>query len=263
MKQHIIILTLLLIALEGRSQRIARFSMYSSEVRDSFLIQIRLPKNYNKNYQYHHLYLTDGSLKIGNYILGKDSSWRANVPENCLIITIAHYGNYRVKRQRDFLISDSTDTQADAWGKADQFYFFLKNRLIPHINHTYGIKKSSAFIGHSFGGLFCVYTLFKFDKLFDRHFAISPSLWANHGKIMTVEETYSVAHDSLPAELNLMAGGLELFNMVLSGTRLFYRQINQRKYKQLHVNFYTVTNANHYSIIKPGVDNALQFYWQE
>ena len=234
--------------------------MYSPQVNDSFLIQIRVPANYKSTNPYHHIYLADGSLKMGNYILGKDSSWRADVPENCLIITIAHIGDYTMKRQRDFLPSDAGGYRDAKFGHAQQFYLFLKNTVIPYVNTKYPKKNSSAFIGHSFSGLFCVYLLFQEDKLFDRHFAISPSIWANHNEMMKIEEAHAKKSKKLAGNLDLLAGGLEVFNMVLSSTRQFYQISKNRSYTGYKVNFHTINNANHYSIIKPGVDNALKHY---
>ena len=74
---------------------------------------------------------------------------------------------------------------------------------------------------------------------------------------MKIEAAYAKKTTSLPAKLDLLAGGLEVFNMVLSTTRQFYQQTLQRKYKAYEVSFRMVNNANHYSIIKPGVDQAL------
>lgn len=204
--------------------------------------------------------MTDGSLKMGNYVLGKDSSWRADVPENCIVITIAHLGDYTMKRQRDFLPSDAGGYNDSNFGHAHQFYLFLKNTILPYINSTYSKKSSSAFIGHSFSGLFCVYLLFQEDKLFDRHFAISPSIWANHSELMKIEDHHSKKSKKLSGNLDLLAGGLEVFNMVLSSSRQFYQQTIKRSYEGYKVNFHTINNANHYSIIKPGIDNALKFY---
>lgn len=247
----------LLLITTSYSQRIEKRVIYSPQVKDSFLIQIRIPARYQTGKAYHHIYMADGSLKMGNYVLGKDSSWRANVPESCIIITIAHFGDYSMKRQRDFLPSDAGGHSDANFGQARQFYLFLKSTLIPSINKEFGSKKSSAFIGHSFSGLFCVYTLFQEDRLFDRHFAISPSIWANYNELMKIEAAHAKKSKQLKGNLNLLAGGLEVFNKVLTSTTRFYNQTLERKYEGYKVSFNTVNNANHYSIIKPGVDRAL------
>lgn len=242
------------------AQKIVRSMVYAPQIQDSFLLQVRLPNAYKKETSYHHIYVPDGSLKMGNYILGKDSSWRADVPENCIVITIAHTGDWHKKRQRDFLPSDAGGYTDKDFGRARQFYLFLKNTLMPQMKRQYGTAKSTAFIGHSFSGLFCLYTLFQEDKLFDRHFAISPSVWANNRELLKIEENFFQQHKQLRGTVSLLAGGLEVFNKVLSSTKEFYTNSRQRGYKEYEATFATVNNANHYSIIKPGVDKALAYF---
>lgn len=257
MSRFILLLFLISCAQPLWAQRIQRSTIYSPQIKDSFLLQVRLPKGYKPGIAYHHIYVPDGSLKMGNYILGKDSSWRADVPENCIIISIAHTGNWHEQRQRDFLPSDAGGYSDKNFGHARHFYLFLKNTLMPSVRRQYGASKSTAFIGHSFSGLFCLYTLFQEDKLFDRHFAISPSVWANNRELLKIEKLHAVKSKQLSGEVSLLAGGLEVFNKVLSSTREFYDTTLARKYLGYKVTFGTINNANHYSIIKPGVDRAL------
>jgi hypothetical protein len=119
-------------------------------------------------------------------------------------------------------------------------------------------KKDRAFIGHSFGGLFCLYTLFKEDKLFDRHFAISPSVWANYYELDKIEEQYAKTHKGLKAEIGIYVGGLEFLNKVLYSTRNFYNTIAGRKYTGCWIKKEEIGNANHFSIRKPAIDRIFE-----
>ena len=176
MKQLLCSSCLLLFSLLTYGQTTQTDTVYSGTVKDKFVITIRKPAGFSNSKKYHHVYMTDGSIGIGDYVLGRDNSWAASIPSNCVIIAISHIGDWHDKRSRDFIPSDiSQNVEAD-FGKADRFYGFMKNELIPKIENKIPNKRSRAFIGHSFGGLFCLYTLFKEDKLFDRHFAISPSI---------------------------------------------------------------------------------------
>ena len=70
-------------------------------------------------------------------------------------------------------------------GNADKFYKFIKERLMPFVNKEYDIKNSEKiFYGHSFGGLFLVYSLLQNDGIFDEFFIASPSLWWGDSKIL-------------------------------------------------------------------------------
>ena len=250
-------LFILLFSLTASSQTVETTTLYSSVIKDSFIIKIRKPPGYADSKPYHLIYVADGSLKLGNYILGTNSDWKADVPENCIIISFAHTGNWHTKRQRDFLPSDAGGYKDKNFGQAHNFYLFLKKTLLPFINSKFRQYQSTAFIGHSFSGLFCLYTLFQEDKLFDKHFAISPSVWANQGELLKIEEVFYKKKKTLTATVSLQAGGLEVFNKVLSSTKEFYNITQKRKYTGYNVSFSTVNNANHYSMIKPGVDKVL------
>jgi predicted alpha/beta superfamily hydrolase len=240
------------------AQTLETDTVYSAHVKDKFVITVRKPVDYTSSKKYHHVYLTDGSIGMGDYVLGKSESWKASVPSSCVIIAISHIGDWHDKRSRDFIPSDSSKNSLGNFGKADKFYLFMKNELIPKIEKKLTNKKDRVFIGHSFGGLFCLYTLLKEDKLFDKHCAISPSLWANNYELEKLEEKYSKTNKSLKAKLTLYAGGLEFLNKVLYSTRSFYKTLTERKYAGLIISKNEIGNANHFSIRKPAVDKIFE-----
>lgn len=65
-------------------------------------------------------------------------------------------------------------------GGADKFLAFIADELLPQIDRTYRTRPTRILIGHSYGGLFTVYTLFNRPDLFKAYIAVSPSLgWDN------------------------------------------------------------------------------------
>lgn len=240
------------------SQNTSVDTVYSANVKDKYVITVRKPAGFSDQKKYHHVYMTDGSLGIGDYVFGKEKSWAATIPNSCVIIAIAHTGDWEEKRRRDFIPSDISKNTEVNFGNADKFYLFLKNELIPRIEKKLPNKKDRAFIGHSFGGLFCLYTLFKDDKLFDKHFAISPSVWANYYELDKIEEQYSKTHKGLKAEIGIYVGGLEFLNKVLYSTRNFYNTVSGRKYAGCWIKKEEIGNANHFSIRKPAIDRILE-----
>jgi uncharacterized protein len=233
-------------------------TVYSTNTKDKYVITIRKPAGFSTAKKYHHVYMTDGGIGIGDYVLGKSKSWAATIPSNCVVIAIGHIGDYNSKRPRDFIPSDISKNVETNFGKADKFYLFMKNELIPATEKKLTNKKSRAFIGHSFGGLFCLYTLFKEDKLFDRHFAISPSCWANYNELDKIEDAYFKKNKQINANVTIYVGGLEFANKVLYSTRSFYTAVTGRKYKGLTMVKDEIGNANHFSIRKPAVDRAFE-----
>jgi hypothetical protein len=233
-------------------------TVYSAQVKDQFIINVRKPPGFTNSKSYHHVYMTDGSIGMGDYVLGRKKTWAAEIPSGCIIIAISHTGDWHEKRPRDLIPADISLNKEKHFGKADLFYSFLKNELIPSIEKKLPRKKSRVFIGHSFGGLFCLYTLFREDKLFDRHFAISPSCWANYYELDKIEKKYFASNKTLKADVIIYVGGLEFLNKVLPSTRSFFTTVSERKYKGLSIKKDEIGNANHFSIRKPAVDRIFE-----
>ncbi len=233
-------------------------TVYSTNTKDKYVITIRKPAGFSTAQKYHHVYMTDGGIGIGDYVLSKSKSWAATIPANCVVIAIGHIGDYNAKRPRDLIPADITKNVETNFGKADRFYLFLKNELVPTIEKQLPNKKDRSFIGHSFGGLFCLYTLFKDDNLFDKHFAISPSCWANYYELDKIEEAYFKKNKQINANVTVYVGGLEFLNKVLYSTRSFYTTVTGRKYKGLTMVKDEIGNANHFSIRKPAVDRIFE-----
>jgi uncharacterized protein len=258
MNRYTLLVFFLLIQFISVAQTMEVDTLYSSNTKDKYVITVRKPAGYSTAKKYHHVYMTDGGIGIGDYVLGKSKSWAATIPANCVVIAIGHLGDWHDKRSRDLIPSDISKNPTTNFGKADRFYLFLKNELIPRTEKRMSNKKSRAFIGHSFGGLFCLYTLFRDDKLFDRHFAISPSCWANYYELDKIEAAYFKKNKQLKSNVTIYVGGLEFLNKVLYSTRSFYNTVTGRKYVGLTMVKDEIGNANHTSIRKPAVDRAFE-----
>ncbi len=79
----------------------------------------------------------------------------------------------------------------------------------------------------------------------------------NESELSKIEENYSKRRKILQARIDIQAGGLEFFNMVLTSTKKFREATSARGYKDYNLTYSTVGNANHYSIIKPAVDKIM------
>lgn len=252
--KHFLSIFLLFTTLAVSGQIVTNDTLYSKEVKDKYIITVRIPAEYSAKKKYHHVYMTDGSIGIGDYVFGRSASWAATVPSNCVIIAISHTGNWHDQRPRDLIPSDISGNTEKNFGNANLFYSFLQKELIPLVEKSMPNKMDRCFIGHSFGGLFCLYTLFKEDKLFDRHFAISPSVWANYYELDKIEEAFSKSNKALKADITIYVGGLEFLNKVLFSTRSFYETVGKRNYSGMKITKNEIGNANHFSIRKPAVD---------
>ncbi len=68
-------------------------------------------------------------------------------------------------------------------GKAEEFSEFLQQKILTPFKKQYPTAEISLF-GHSFGGLFCLWSYLNLTDSFDSYFCASPSLWWAEGEIL-------------------------------------------------------------------------------
>ena len=226
----------------------------SAKTGDTYQLIIKRPKDFDSTKAYHHVYFTDAGINSGKVIL--------NLPldsiKNCILIGIAHKGDWDTKRQRDFIPSDAGGYKDNNFGQASNFYLLLKEELIPFINKRFLKQKSKVFIGHSFGGLFALYMSMKENKLFDHYYAISPSVWANYYELMKIEKDYASKTKSYNSNISIYAGSLEFLNKVLSSSKEFYDKVGERNYNGLNISRKVISGVNHYGIVPKVVPGILR-----
>jgi predicted alpha/beta superfamily hydrolase len=233
------------------------FTIHSSNTSDDYIIRLLKPGDFRATKKYLIVYSADGEIGLGHYLRGTDPGWKAEIPSNCIVVTIGHAGDWHKKRMRDFIPSDAGGYNDSLFGHADNFTLFLKTELIPFINNKIPNQQDRVLIGHSFSGLFCLYAALQNGNLFDQYFAISPSAWANHGELLKIEKQLAPDNNSANAHIHIYAGGLELFNKVLSSSREFYNTLRARNYPGLTISFEVIRYANHFSVRKPVIDKIL------
>lgn len=69
------------------AQTIQVDTVYSTTVKDKYVITTCKPVGFSTAKKYHHVYMTDGGISIGDYVLGKSKSWVAVIPPNCVVIS--------------------------------------------------------------------------------------------------------------------------------------------------------------------------------
>ncbi len=70
-------------------------------------------------------------------------------------------------------------------GEAESFSHFIETELIPFVENKYPVTNFRTVIGHSYGGLFTIYTLLNHPQLFSNYIAIDPSLDWDNQKLLT------------------------------------------------------------------------------
>jgi predicted alpha/beta superfamily hydrolase len=242
------------------------FTFNSKNVKDSFDIYISLPDNYEQTDSgFHTVYYMDANLKSGKAtrtaILGFRQRHQAI---NAIFVGIGHFRNYRELRRRDMITpsvpsatDDSLMADSKYYGHSEEFYQFIQSELIPYIESNYRCKKERSWMGHSLGGLFAFYCLFKKEPIFKNYAALSPALWINESNIYHFEKNYSRYSERLDHTVYLCVGGKETMNKILNCSRRMRDTLELRQYKGLNFIYREFEGESHNSEVPLALEMIL------
>lgn len=163
------------------------FSIHQHDIsvdeQHDYRIFIAVPRQPAPEKGYPVLYLLDGNAQFPLAINHYNSD---NGPAP-LIIAIGYQSELAYiteKRTRDYT-PYSPDPDFTHGGKSEAFYQFIEQRLKPWVSNEYHVDpQKQTLAGHSFGGLFTLYTLFNHPDAFQRYVAASPSIWWGNGIVI-------------------------------------------------------------------------------
>lgn len=239
--------------------------------KDSFLVRINnLAAGAGPSDTVHVVYYADESLKSGKQMGKLIDEYRDQLTKkNYVFVGIAHFGQYRVKRRRDF-IAPSVKTDhgykgvSDSYGQADSFYFFLKHTVMPAVEKDFeGRIIRRSFIGHSLGGLFATYLLVKDDSLFSNLYALSPSLWIDDYHILEYESLHQAKLRERKKQFWISCGSREDLNRIESGVKRMADTLQKRAYPGMlsHVKIYE--GETHNSSVEPALREIVSGFIKE
>jgi hypothetical protein len=183
-------------------------SIYSKTLKEYRKIYVQLPATYDpiKAEKYPVVYILDGEVflptvnDVQNYYSG------GFTPE-MVLVGISNDQN----RMRDLTTSEVTEMYGMPFeqenGEAVNFIKFIENELIPFIETKYLVTNFRTLIGHSYGGLFTLYSLVHHPHLFSNYIAIDPSLdWDNQKLLKEAQDILSI-NDYKSKSLFMSLGG--------------------------------------------------------
>ncbi len=166
-----------------------QFSQYSTFVKDTFYIDVQIPKEYSDNpdKKYPTLVLIDG-----NFFFPMMSSiahqYETTALLDPLIVVAIGYKTFRLMdslRVRDYLFPEAIPSdEINASGGGQHFHDYITKELLPKIDADYRTDIADrTLLGHSFGGYFTLYSLLHQTNTQSNDFkyfvSASPTLWYN------------------------------------------------------------------------------------
>jgi predicted alpha/beta superfamily hydrolase len=153
--------------------------------------------------------------------------------------------------------------------KADSFLALLVDEIRPKLAQTYRFSGEHALLGHSAGGMFAAYSLFKRPGAFQKMIIGSPYLEGVEGAVFAAEAQYAAQHTDLPARIFLGAGENEVaeyflaMSGILESTTRMSRTLITRHYPSLNVSTRIFAGKDHYTVLPEVIINGIEFLWRE
>ncbi|PCI85096.1 MAG: hypothetical protein COB24_14170 [Hyphomicrobiales bacterium] len=154
------------------------FTMKSAISGQKYRIFLSVPEKPAPPSGYPVIYTLDANIRFATVAESVAAFERCNI-SSTLVIGIGYPDEFdRVKqRQIDMTPAESSNHPADIGG-ADDFLKYIQQELKPEIARRFKVDENSqSLFGHSFGGLFALYTLLTAPDSFHNYIAASPSLW--------------------------------------------------------------------------------------
>ncbi|MEZ4782197.1 MAG: alpha/beta hydrolase-fold protein [Flavobacteriaceae bacterium] len=258
-------------------------SLFSKTLNESRTIYVHIPESYlqNPKQKYPVTYIIDGKVFLPTVSNVLDFYSGGFMPE-MVLIGIAN-SNYRT---RDLTPSKITTKYGMPFneenGEAANFLKFIEEELIPYVNNHYPVTTYRSLIGHSYGGLFSIYTLINKPKLFANYLSIDPSLdWDNQLMLKEAKEVlfkrdYSgkSLYVSLSGQLHMQNKSITIENVMqdTSDYTLFTRSnlmfsnfMEQNKPSGLTYKWQFYPNDLHGTISQPSIRDGLiaLFKWYQ
>jgi predicted alpha/beta superfamily hydrolase len=231
-------------------------SLNSEILKESREIYVQLPANYSpeNDQKYPVVYILDGEVFLPTAANVLDFYSGGFMPE-MVLIGVSNKKN----RMRDLTTSTIKTMYGRPFneknGEAENFISFIEDELIPFVEDRYPVTNFRTLIGHSYGGLFAIYSLLDHPNLFANYIAIDPSLdWDNqslleHSKTVLSKRSYigKSLFVSLGGQLDMQNPNITIDNIMQDSTEftLFAR-----------------SNIAFSNLVRQNINNGLTFDWQ-
>lgn len=198
-------------------------SIYSKTLNEYRQFYVQLPDNYDatKKEKYPVAFILDGEILLPT-VHNVQSFYSGGFTPEMVLIGISNANN----RTRDLTTSKIKEINEMPFnqenGEAANFINFIETELIPFIENKYPVTNFRTLIGHSYGGLFTIYSLIHYPDLFSSYVAIDPSLAWDEQKLLNEAKEKLSSHDykgkslfvSLNGQLHMQNSKITLDNVM-------------------------------------------------
>ncbi len=255
-----LILVALIVSCEKESfylPQTTTFSIQSSATGALYPIQVSFPEGYSPADQtYRVLYVLDGEENFA-YVAGNCKTISAAYATSDVIVVAIGYGNDRAL--------DYTPTVVNQrGGGAENFMRFLKEDLIPRMEHDYAadtLRDNRIILGHSYGGLLAAYAFTQDNAVFGSYLMLSPSIWYDNEIILKLEQENRDHNREAKQRVFMGLGSLESNGRMMAPFEALYQRL-ANQYPNMKITRHIEPQLDHMGSRNPNILEGLNFYFQ-
>ncbi len=270
-----------------------RHKIYSQD-KDEYVLIVTFPKNYSADKEYKTLYYLDAywlsEITLGSYTIlnlceyvedvvfvgislnGSEKDWHK---QRTMDFTPSPFENlglfvdlkkshpnieitYKSGGEKEGNLLNKENT-----GGAGLFLDFLENNVIKFIEKKYpNLNKRRGLLGHSFGGLFGVYSLQNRPDLFKDLILISSSVSWNSSELINKSKFSKLVESKSNIKFYHSYGEDEISKTKTSNDDL-KKIIDELEIENLNYNFKTFKDSNHHSILSKAIYDGLFYLYKK
>lgn len=231
-------------------------SLYSESLNEHREFYIQLPANYeaNSNKKYPVAYILDGEVFLPT-VSDLQNYYSGGFTPEMVLVGISNAKN----RIRDLTTSKVNEMYGMPYkeknGEADNFIAFIEKELIPFIENKYPVTNFRTLIGHSYGGLFAIYTLINRPNLFANYLAIDPSLdWDNQKLLKEAQGLFASQEYANKSLFMSLSGQLHMQNSKIT--------VDNVMQDTTAFTLFARSNIAFSNVVKQNAKNGLSFEWK-
>ncbi len=231
-------------------------SLYSENLKEFRKFYIQLPPSYqtHTSKKYPVVFVLDGKSLLPT-VHNVQSFYSGGFMPEMIIIGISNTKN----RTRDLTTSRIKEKYGMPFneenGGAANFIEFIANELIPYVEEKYNVTNFRTLIGHSYGGLFTLYTLIYHPQLFANYVAIDPSLdWDDQQLLSDAQEKFPNENYKGKSLFMSLSGQLHMQNSSITIDNVMKDTSDYTLFPRANIAFS--------EFIKQNQDNGLAFEWK-
>lgn len=218
-------------------------------------IVIYTPKDYvHSQEKYPILYLLDAEWNF-HYVSGivKQLASSGDIPKMIVV------GIINTNRSRDLTPAGKQDNP-QRFGGAKPFLDFLSEEVQAFMDDKFRVQPFRILAGHSFGGLFSIYSMLEKPDFFQAYIALSPSLGRNNEQQVRIAQQFFQEKNTLPRKLYLAVANEGGFTYL--STQKLLHILEEQVEQEVFWKFTHFKQENHASITIQGFLEGLTFIFE-